>query len=416
VDVMGKEQFYIGIDRHRYVHRTLFMDTDGSGLNSFSFGNTHAGCLEFIKRVKKAKMFLKKTPVIGVEGHNGNLKLLQDYLSKDGLEIIFKPIEPIKIKRHKDVLGQPKKSDDYDAYVIADFLRTREQQIRQLVPVNSNISKLKVLSRYYETLTKEHNQQVNRLHQTLSEYFPEYNTEKLFSKLTTKTSLQLLYDYPSPELISNLSVKKLANFLNKYSKGHLGISKAEQILNVVKKIPSLSEKYSANIIKVKSMAKILITLSGELKMIENEIKSILKEIPQAKILKSFKGAGDILIAKLLSETDAFANFKDDSNVAFYIGIAPLLDQSGKRKRYKRAYRVNHHAKDAIIKIAMCSAIHSKESKTFLERKIKEGKSYWEAIRALARSLIRVFFAMIKNNSYFQENYNSNSLEKNKETA
>jgi transposase len=329
---MEKEQFYIGIDGHRSEHHALFMDTDGSGLTAFSFGNTHSGCLEFIKRVKKSKMTLKKIPVIGAEGHNGNLKLLQDYLSKCGLDLIFKPIKPIKIKRHRDILGPPRKSDHYDAYVIADFLRTREQQIRQLVPVNSNIYKLRELSRYYETLTKEHNQQVNRLHQALSEYFPEYDTKKLFSKLTTKTSLQLLYDYPSPELISNLSAKKLANFLNKYSKGHLGISKAEQILNVVKKIPPLSEKYSANIIKVKSLSKILITLADELKMLKKEIKNTLKEIPQAKILKSFKGASDILIAKLLSETDAFNNFKEDSNLAFYIGLAPLLHQSGKKKR------------------------------------------------------------------------------------
>jgi hypothetical protein len=87
-----------------------------------------------------------------------------------------------------------------------------------------------------------------------------------------------------------------------------------------------------------------------------------------------------------------------------------------KKSDKRAYCVNHHAKDAIIKIAVYSAIHSKESKTFLKRKMKEGKSYWEAIRALARNLIRVFFTMIKNNSSLQENYKSNSLEKNKNTA
>ena len=82
-------------------------------------------------------------PIVSAEGHDGNIAPLDEYLITEG--IVFKPLHPTAVSRYKEVLGQPHKTDAYDAYVIADLLSHQHQRLPQKV-VDMEISELKNLS------------------------------------------------------------------------------------------------------------------------------------------------------------------------------------------------------------------------------------------------------------------------------
>ncbi len=101
--------------------------------------------------------------------------------------------------------------------------------------------------------------------------------------------------------------------------------------------------------------------------IEKAMAKELKDIPETSILKSIPGVGNITTARFLGEIGSVDNFKDDDTLALYVGLGLLPDESGKKN----------------------------------QRKIKEGKGHWQAVKCLARNMLRVIYAMLKNKTMYQ---------------
>lgn len=412
---MEKESLFVGIDVGRYSHWATFLDKQGEILNQMPFSNDQKGCDSFLKKLEDMANKIGQIPAIGAEGYNGDLSFIQSHFDKE--KIIFKSIAPIRVKRYKDLLGQPVKTDPYDSYVIADFLRNYSTKLRETDIPSEDALMLKDLCRLYTSLVKDHTKYVSRLSKDLSAAFPEYISEKLFSKISGKTSLNLLAQLSSPYEISKLSVKKFTKFLKKYSKGLLGTKKAIKILSVTNSIRSDSKKNQGKFMRIKCQATVLLALKKSIDETKKQISKALTEFPETDILTSIPGIGNILAACLLSEIYPLSKFKNEASLAFYMGIAPLIKQSGKSKKHKRAYRINHKAKDAIMQIAQHSKRFNPDSEIYVKGKLEQGKKYWQAIKSLARHLTRLIFKLIETNTKYVSNYKLNfEPERGKKTA
>ncbi len=244
----------------------------------------------------------------------------------------------------------------------------------------------------------------------MSEYFPEYISKRLFSKVTCKSSLELLSAYPEPSKIKRLSLSELTQFLAKHSRGHLKENKAKEILKLVNSLPEFFFNTSSLGLKASTLASTLLVLSEQIRKIEKAIKKELKDLSEAKTLKSIPGVGDITTARFLGEIGSIGNFKDDDSLALYVGLGLLPDESGKRKRMKKSFRFNRHAKYAIMQMASCSLRYNPVSLAFYQRKIKEGKRHWQAIKCLARNMLRVIYQMLKNKTMYQPDFKNQEVE------
>lgn len=392
--------FYVGLDVGRYTISAVFMDDTGKINRSFEFSNTHEGIRYFSKELKMYRDALGCITIMGAEGYNGHLKLLTSRVCKDD-SIIFKQIQPIQIKEHKKIFVQMKKNDEYDAYVIADFLRTRQQQLHTMKQVNPRILALKDLSRMYQDYLKQSIRYINQLQQVLSEYFPEYLAKSLFSKVSCTSCLQLLAKYPSITKLKSLNLEELTKILEVSSKGHLRQDKAEQILTIIKDIEPLDEILEVSIsTRISGLAQLILELKKRLLELKKNIKDLQEPLREAEIIQSLPGAGPILSARLLAEIESIARFKNQDAMAFYCGLSPVENSSGTRKRYRSIYSVNKHAKNALIMIASCSVKVNPNSSAYLRRKIDEGHSYWDAMKCLARHILRTLYVMLKNNKTY----------------
>lgn len=403
----SQEEVYVGLDVGRESMEAVWVDEEGKRTDSLSFTNDNAGYEEFLRKLQESRE-AGKTITVGAEGHAGDLSPLDQYLSEEGFK--FVSIHPLKVKRFKDILGQPQKTDNYDAYVIADFLRSRENQLENRPQFDPTVQEVKKLSRTHKDLKKQINRYTNQLNETLAEYFPELLDDS-FPDLTTKTALRLLNEYSSLEKLREAEVEKLGKFLDDASRGYYGEELATRLLETVRSIRRSPIAESAYQLKIETLTDILLTIKDHTREIKKKISKILDDWEDAQIVLSLGGAGDITVGRWLGEIESIDRFDGSDPLSLFCGASPLPYSSGKYKNDRTSKRVNKRAKDAIMQIARCSIQHNPESKRYYDKKRKEGKSHWHAIKCLARQLIRVIYAMLRDRTYYQPNKSSNQDQK-----
>jgi hypothetical protein len=101
------------------------------------------------------------------------------------------------------------------------------------------------------------------------------------------------------------------------------------------------------------------------------------------------GIGPISAAKLLACDPS--RFKTEGAFARCNGTAPIPASSGKTVRYRLNAGGDRQANNAIHTIAIIRAKHQPETRAYLERRIKEGKTRREALRSLKRHISRELY-------------------------
>jgi hypothetical protein len=101
------------------------------------------------------------------------------------------------------------------------------------------------------------------------------------------------------------------------------------------------------------------------------------------------GVGPISAAKLIACDPA--RFKHEAAFARCNGTAPLPASSGKTVRHRLSRGGDRQVNNAIHTIALSRSVHHAESRAYLARRVSEGKTHREAMRALKRHLSRCLY-------------------------
>ena len=86
-----------------------------------------------------------------------------------------------------------------------------------------------------------------------------------------------------------------------------------------------------------------------------------------------------------------ARFKHEAAFARCNGTAPIPASSGKTVRHRLSRGGDRQVNNAIHTIAIIRAKHQPETRAYLDRRISEGKTKREAMRALKRHISRDLF-------------------------
>ena len=108
------------------------------------------------------------------------------------------------------------------------------------------------------------------------------------------------------------------------------------------------------------------------------------------------GIGPIVAAMIIGHTRDVVRFATRDRYAAYCGTAPIAFESGGRSIHRLSLRGNRQLNHAmhIIAITQISHRHS-PGRTFYDRKLEEGKTPKEALRALKRRITDVVFAQLR---------------------
>ena len=389
---------FVGLDIGHHNIAVCIIDDAENKLDSFTITQTHHGYQLLIDKLLRLKAD-ELTPIVSSEGHDGNLAPLDEYLLNE--EILFKPAHPIAVNRYKDLLGVPHKTDDYDAYVIADFLRTQHAKI-PLHQHQKNSAEFKNLSRTYKAFSKIKTQFSNQLRCELMSYFPEVVIDSICSTITNKTFLHLLLEYPTPEHVRNASVEELTAFIGKHSKNRLGRQAAEKLMRLAESVQRSPSHLDSKALVVQTLARQILALKQNLSELKKQLETLAEESLEIQRIASIPGASVITAARLLGEVCNINRFETEAKLAMYCGFAPISDDSGKRKGFHRTtHRANKVAKDAIMQIAESNRRYCPSSTRYYLKKREAGLSHWQAVKCLARQLIRVIFALFRDDTFYR---------------
>jgi transposase len=108
------------------------------------------------------------------------------------------------------------------------------------------------------------------------------------------------------------------------------------------------------------------------------------------------GIGPIVAAMILGHTRDVSRFATRDRFAAYCGTAPIAFESGGRSIHRLSLRGNRQMNHAMHIIAVTQIAHRHSpGRGFYDRKLAEGKTPKEALRALKRRISDVVFAQLR---------------------
>lgn len=139
-------------------------------------------------------------------------------------------------------------------------------------------------------------------------------------------------------------------------------------------------------------------LQAELADLDQQIEDQIQQIPHFRekeaILRSAKGVGPVLCAKLLSGLPELGQL-NRKKIAALVGVAPFNDDSGRRRRKRRIQGGREDVRHVLYMASLAAARSNPVIKPFYQRLLKQGKLKKVALVACMRKFLTILNAMIR---------------------
>lgn len=154
----------------------------------------------------------------------------------------------------------------------------------------------------------------------------------------------------------------------------------------------------------KSVARLLKALEKELNALDQDIGDTVRGSPawreKEELLKSVPGVGNVVAHTLLAELPELGQL-DRRQIASLAGLAPWTRQSGKWRGKSFIGGGRASVRAALFLSAMVGAKHNPLLKAFHQRLIATGKPKMVALIALARKLLTILNAILRDRRPWQ---------------
>ena len=142
-------------------------------------------------------------------------------------------------------------------------------------------------------------------------------------------------------------------------------------------------------------------LLDDLRRVDNQIKESKKRLEQVATASgttttNIFGVGPFVASTVVGLTGDVSRFPTRDRFAAFNGTAPIEVSSGGRKVWRLSRRGNRHLNHAIHMAAVTQIRHRhSDGRAYYDRKLAEGKTPKEALRALKRRLSDAIFARLQ---------------------
>lgn len=320
----------IGVDPHKGSHTAVAIDRDEAELGKLKVRATR---LQARQLLEWAAGFDQRTWAIESAGGLGYL--LAQQLVAAGEHVLD---VPATLASRVRVLGSGRsnKNDPNDALSVA-VAALRAPRLHA-VAATDHLGVLRLLAKRNIDLGRARNRTANRLHALLAELAPGGITKEI------------------------------------------GASNAQELLNSIQ--PATAIEAARQMLALEHI--------DDLRRFDDQMRDSKKRIADAIAASSTTvtdvfGVGPVVACMLLGYTGDVARFRSRHQFAAYNGTAPVEFSSGGRVAHRLSRRGNRQLNHALHIVAVTQIRHAhSEGRAFYDRKIDEGKTRKEALRALKR--------------------------------
>jgi transposase len=280
--------------------------------------------------------------VWAVEGCAGIGRHIAQRLVADGETVLDVPAKLSARVRVFDT-GQGRKTDPVDAHSVA-MAGLRSAGLRQ-VQVDDITVALRLLVDRRDELGRARTEVVSRIHQHLLELIP--GGAKKF--LTRGQASYLLRTAPEPVGVVAQTRHQLA----------------------------------------RELIEELTVIDGKIRDADKQLRHLVKET--GSCLPELNGIGPSGAARLLGDIGDISRFRSRAHFASWNGTAPIEASSGDQQRHRLSRAGNRRINRVVHIMAIVQLRHDTPGRAYYRRRLAQGKTPMEAIRALKRHLSDVIY-------------------------
>lgn len=370
-----------GIDWASEDHAAAVVDAAGKVITRFTVGHTAAGLASLVSRLRRAG-----AEEAAIERPDGKVV---DALLEAGLTVVV--ISPNQLKHLRSRYGSAGNKDDrFDAYVLADVLRTDRARLSPLQPDTPATVTLRQAVRARKDLVGHRVAAANQLRAHLQIAFP--GAVGLFAGIDSPISLAFLDRFDCQDRAGWLTEKRLAAWLK--AAAYSGRTPAGQLYARLTAAPrgATGDNGAASAAITRALLVVLRTISEQIKALEARIAEQLAMHADAPIFTSLPRSGTVRAARLLAEIgDCRARFPTPESLAGLAGVAPSTRRSGKAKTVTFRWAADKQLRDAVCDFAGDSRRASPWATQLYNDAIARGKDHPHAVRILARAWLHVIW-------------------------
>jgi transposase len=380
--------FYLGIDIAKTNHVASLIGDDGAVLvKAIKFTNSKEG---FEKLLSALNGYDLSQIYCAMEATGAYWLSLFSALTDNGFNVSV--FNPYQLKSFRGAYTNRKqKNDIIDSILIANFL-SFNGVIGTALPSDDLLS-LKNLTRFKSNLIHNISTAKVQVVTILDKVFPEYS--KVFSDTFGESSKQILLNCPTPAELLNFNTVKLANILNKSSKGRFNKDKVYEIKDLAKNTFGIKFTGNACSFEIKQLINQIIFLENQASELDIEIQKVYSVLDSH--LVTIPGIGKALAPIILAEIGDINNFDSPSKLTAFAGIDPTQNQSGNRQstNEKTSKRGSPHLRHAIYLASFVASNHDETFKDYYQKKIAEGKHHYVALAGVQRKLLHIIYYVLK---------------------
>ncbi len=331
----------IGVDPHKASHTAVAISAAEEPLGEL---RVRACAVQAERLLEWAAAWPQRT--WAVEGAGGLGHLLAQQLLSAGERVLDVPPK-LGARVRLLAAGDVNKNDPNDARSVA-VAALRSPGVREVRP-DDHAAVLKIWSKRYRDLGRSRTQVVCRLHAVLCELVPG----GISRAITAGQAGQVLGSVTPPDAVAAARCELAAAFI-------------EDLRGIDARIRETRTKLTA-----------AVQAAGT-------------------SLTGLFGVGPVVAAVVIGDVRDVSRFAGRDNFAAYDGTAPIEVSSGPRKVHRLSRRGNRRLNHAIHMVAITQVRHRhSQGRAYYDKKLAEGKTPKEALRALKRQISNAIFACLQ---------------------
>jgi transposase len=383
-----------GIDWARDDHAIAIVDGCGREVYRGTVEHNAAGLRELVAMLARIG-----ANEVAIERPDGPVV---DALLGAGITVVV--ISPNQVKNLRGRYGSAGNKDDhFDAYVLADTLRTDRARLRPLTPDSPATTALRAIVRTRRELVEHRVAVANQLREHLKRVFP--GPLGLFNDLDSMISLKFLARFDCQDRADWLTPKRLGDWLK--SVRYTGRTDPGTLHARLTAAPrgATGTEGAAHTHITQALVATLATLVEQIKILEQQIGEQLGTHADAHIFTSLPRSGIVRAARLMGEIgDCRARFPTPESLMCLAGVAPSTRQSGKTHIVAFRWSCDKNLRDAVCDFANDSRHANPWAADIYNRAIARDKSHQQAVRILARAWLYVIWRCWQENTAYNPDH------------
>ena len=375
--------YFIGIDISKYKHDCCIISAaDQKVVSKVTIKNNKAGFNELLTIIHS----LANSADIRIGFESTAHYALNLELFLENSLLTFMEVNPVLISEYKKSKTLRRtKTDSVDCESIARWLMTVEYKPHSKGFYHAY--SLKSLTRLRDKLIRQRSFNLVKITNVLDHTFPEF--KPFFNERLSKTALYLLENYGSAEKMARMNSASYEK-LRSLSRGKFS---PQQFLRL-KELAANTVGVNNSIfdVELNSLLSLYKSLVKEINTIEKEINKLIEEVHPHYM--SVPGIGPLSAAVIYSEYGDISNFTNPGQMLAFAGIEPGINESGTESHGgKMVKRGSSQLRYTLINCCLPLIRFDMTFATYYAKKRGEGKPHRVAITHVAKKLIRVIYAL-----------------------